>query len=414
MNAGLMTTEATKAIPFSKTNARIAVFMTLFTAGVGNSFVFAILPALGREIGMMEIQIGSIVTVSATVFMITAPIWGHRSEIVGRRSVILFALSAYTITTILFALVIHFGLTGALSALATYILLLITRCMFTAGISGLFPSSQAYMADITTPQERTAGMALVGMASGVGMIAGPGFAAAFASYGLTIPFYAAAVLALFAALTVHRGIIDIPREAPHPDAPKANMLTKRLFPFFAMSTLTMIALSSMQQASGFYIQDFFELPTESAAQWVGGALMTSALASVASQIIVVQRLRTSARTLLRVGPPQVIVGIIVFAIAPNYATMIGAMVIFGSGFGMVMPGIVGSLSMSVAGHDQGRVAGVNTSAQGMGFIIGPLMGAGLYQIEPHLPYIACVVLLTLAVGLGHHIARQLKAEGTHH
>jgi MFS family permease len=48
------------------------------------------------------------------------------------------------------------------------------------------------MADITTPSERTSGMALVGMSTGLGMIAGPGLAAAVAEYGMIIPFYAVA------------------------------------------------------------------------------------------------------------------------------------------------------------------------------------------------------------------------------
>lgn len=413
MNVEPMTTDQTITVTFSKTRARVAVFMTLFTAGVGNSFLFAILPALGREIGMMEVQIGSIVTVSATVFMICAPVWGHRSEIWGRRPVILFALVAYTVTTILFALVIKYGLAGAIPVLTTYILLLVTRCMFTFGISGLFPSSQAYMADITTPQERTSGMALVGIASGFGMIAGPGLAAAFASYGLIIPFYAAAGLAVIAGITVYFGIVEVPREAPPADTPKEGMLTKRLIPFFIMSTITMISLSAMQQASGFYIQDFFELSTENAAQWVGGALMASALSSVVTQIIIVQRLGVQARTLLRVGPPLIILGIVIFTQAASYPVMIIALITFGMGFGMIMPGVVASLSMSVSGHDQGRAAGVNTSAQGTGFIIGPVMGAGFYQINPLLPYVACVVLLLVAVFLGRHIARQLKNEGAH-
>jgi MFS family permease len=69
--------------------------------------------------------------------------------------------------------------------------------------------------------------------------------------------------------------------------------------------------------------------------------------------------------------------------------------------------------MSVSGHEQGRVAGLNTSAQGMGFIIGPLLGSGLYQIYPRLPYALCVGLLSGSLFLVHHITRQLKEEGTH-
>ncbi|MFP6582444.1 MAG: MFS transporter [Candidatus Hydrogenedentota bacterium] len=408
-----MTSNPTATRTFSPGKARVAIFMTLFTAGVGNSFVFAVLPALGRQIGLVEIQIGSIIAVAALVFMIAAPIWGHRSEAWGRRPVILFALGAYAITTILFATVVRFGLNGVLPIMATYILLLLTRSIFTAGISGLFPCSQAYMADITTPKERTSGMALVGMASGAGMIAGPGFAALFAPYGLITPFYAVAALAVIAGIFVFRGIVDVPREQPPEDAVQQSLFNRRLIPFFMLSTTMMTTLSSMQQSTGFYIQDMFHLSTEQAAQRVGGALMMSALASVSSQFIFVQRMGWSARTLLRTGPPITILGILLFATTSNYGVMVASMGVFGIGFGMIMPGVTSSLSMSVSGHEQGRVAGLNTSAQGMGFIIGPLLGSGLYQIYPRLPYALCVGLLCGSLFLVHHITRQLKEEGTH-
>jgi MFS family permease len=178
-----------------------------------------------------------------------------------------------------------------------------------------------------------------------------------------------------------------------------------------MSTTIMTTLSAMQQSTGFYIQDVFGLSTEEAAQRVGAALMTSALASVSSQFLFVQRLGWSARTLLRCGPPITMTGISIFMMSQNFPVMVATMGIFGIGFGMIMPGITSSLSMSVAGHEQGRAAGFNTSAQGMGFIFGPLLGSGLYQIYPRLPYAICITLLLLSLFLVHHITRQMKVEG---
>jgi MFS family permease len=136
----------------SMAKAKFAIVITLFTAGIGNSFVFAILPPLGREIGLQEIQIGSIIAVSAIVFMLTAPAWGKKSETWGRKNVIMFALVTYFITTLMFTTVVKLSLDKTLSLMVGYALLMFFRCTFTAGISGMFPSSQAYMADITTPQ----------------------------------------------------------------------------------------------------------------------------------------------------------------------------------------------------------------------------------------------------------------------
>jgi MFS family permease len=397
--------ETASIVPQSMTKAKFAIFLTLFTAGIGNSFVFAILPPLGREIGLKEIQIGSIIATSATVFMFTAPLWGRKSETWGRKPVIMFAMVAYCITTLLFATAVQLSLSKAVPLLVGYALLLFFRCTFTAGISGMFPSSQAYMADITSPEERTSGMALVGMASGLGMIAGPGLAGAFAEYGMLIPFYVVAGLSVIAGLCVWAFIVEVPRDISHDEAPHVSLFTRELVPFFMISTMLMTTLSCMQQATGFYLQDTFDLSMEKTTQRVGVALMASALCSVSSQLIFVQRMRWMPKTLMRTGSPLILLGVLGFISTDNYMIMVAAMGCFGLGFGMMMPGNIASISMKVTGNQQGRVAGVNTSAQGMGFIIGPLIGSGLYQVHPHLPYLICALLASLAIAVVYRVAQ---------
>ncbi len=397
--------EAVSTLPVSMAKAKFAIFITLFTAGVGNSFVFAILPPLGREIGLKEIQIGSIIAASATLFMLTAPVWGRKSETWGRKPVILFAMSAYCITTLMFATVVHLSLNATLSAMTAFGLLMFFRCAFTAGISGMFPSSQAYMADITTPAERTSGMALVGMSTGLGMIAGPGLAAVFAEFGMVIPFYVAAGLSVFAGVCVWAFIVEIPREKPHHDAPHESMFTRELLPFFFVSTMLMTMLSCMQQATGFYLQDTFDLSMAETTRKVGIALMASALSSVSSQLVFVQRLKWLPKTLMRTGSPLIVLGVIGFVSTETFAVMVASMGCFGLGFGMMMPGNISSLSMAVAGHQQGRAAGINTSAQGLGFIMGPLLGSGLYQIHAYLPYGVCATLGSLTIFVVYRVVR---------
>ena len=81
------------------------------------------------------------------------------------------------------------------------------------------------------------------------------------------------------------------------------------------------------------------------------------------------------------------------------------MAIFGFGMGQIMPGTIASISMKAGIHQQGRVAGINTSAQGLGFIIGPLLGSGLYTVHPLLPFQICLGLLALLLINVYFIAK---------
>ena len=394
-----------KPIAHSTAKAKSALLFGIFVAGIGNSFVFAILPPIGREMGFAELQIGSIITASAFVFMLSAPWWGAKSEVWGRKPVILIALSVYCLTTALFAFVVQLRLAGALSMVAAYGLLVALRVLFAGGICGIFPASQAYMADITSLEERMAGMSLIGIAMGVGMIAGPGIAAAFSGFGLALPFYAVAALAIPAGVLAYLYIQDVPREI-HPAQGKSDGIAMReLLPFLFISTFIMINMSAIQQASAFYFQDKFDLSAVETARAVGLALMESAVASVSAQVILVQRIGLSPKTLLRTGVPCSMIGVLLLLTMDQYPMLVLAMAFFGLGMGQIMPGTIASISMKAGLNQQGRVAGINTSAQGLGFIIGPLIGSGLYTVHPLLPFQICLGLLALLMINVYFIAK---------
>lgn len=373
------------------------MFLGLFVAGIGNSFVFAILPPVGREMGLSDIQIGSIVTASAMVFMLMAPIWGMQAEKWGRRRVLMTAMSVYTVTTVLFALTIQFRLQGALPLLVAYGLLIVFRMGLTAGISGVFPASQAYMADVTPLHERTRAMAFIGIAVGSGMIVGPAVAATFAKISLVLPFYVVAALSVVAGISIWAFIVDPPRAPRDEETQHDGVFNRKTIPLFFMSGCMLTVLSGMQQATGFYFQDKFQLDADDTAFYVGVALMASAMASVSCQIFLVRRFGWPPRRLVVTGVPLVIIALTLLLTADIYPILVTSMAIFGLGFGMIMPGIVASLSMHAGVHNQGRVAGFNASAQGLGFMLGPMMGSSFYQIHPLLPYGVCLILMGIAV-----------------
>ena len=87
----------------------------LLTTAVGQSFIFAILPPLGREVDLSVIQINTIIASSALVFSAASPVWGRISDRLGRKPVIVVGLMGYALGNFLFALIFDSAMRGWLS-----------------------------------------------------------------------------------------------------------------------------------------------------------------------------------------------------------------------------------------------------------------------------------------------------------
>ena len=149
--------------------------------------MFAILAPLGREIQLGELQITSIIAVSALVFSVAAPRWGRLSDRVGRKPIIITGLLGYTVGTLLFTSVFYAGLTGLLGGMLMYIILLAARCCQALIMSATAPAAAAYAADHTSRDQRTKVMARLGTANSMGTILGPAVSGALATFGLLAP-----------------------------------------------------------------------------------------------------------------------------------------------------------------------------------------------------------------------------------
>lgn len=86
-------------------------------------------------------------------------------------------------------------------------------------------------------------------------------------------------------------------------------------------------------------------------------------------------------------------GMIVVTVAPN-GILIGAGVAFlGAGLGFGAPGIMSAPTLLATREEQGAVAGLVSSSTALTFMLGPLIGNGLYEIAPTIPYVLGTVLL---------------------
>jgi MFS family permease len=133
---------------------------------------------------------------------------------------------------------------------------------------------------------------------------------------------------------------------------------------------------------------------------VGLALLAYGVVAVIAQGVLVRRFALSPLTLLRVGLPIAIAGYLLFAFSRAYAPLTVALCLQGLGQGLMLPGITAACSLAVTDDEQGAVAGLSSSAQGLGRALGPLIGPLLYQeVAGEAPYLfsAGTLVLVLAV-----------------
>ncbi len=372
--------------------ARAILLTALVAVGFGFTVLFAILGPLGREVGMSELQISSIIAASSLVVFLASPRWGRLSDRWGRKRVMVFGLFGYACGNLLFATVFHATLVGLLLPITGYLLLMLTRVMHASVMSAIMPSSSAYMADITSVATRTKGMGAVGAANNFGSILGPALGGLLAGITLLTPLWVASGIAVTTALFVIFLLPDIPKSQPPPaltasgKPKKLSYFDPRILPYIIVGALMFMGMALVQQTLAFRFQDILGLTAVETAQTFGLAMGCSAAASLVSQIGLMQRINLTPFQWLRIALPVLAVAFACLAMANTQGLMIFAMVLQGAAMGVAGPAFSAGASLAVEPHEQGAVAGLAGSCGPLGFTIGPLLGGFFYQISPDLPY----------------------------
>lgn len=138
----------------------IVIFVTIFIDMLGFGIIIPILPVFSKELGAENYQVGLIAMSYPIMNFLFAPFWGSLSDRYGRRPII---IGSVLITTLAY---------GIFSQAISLWILLLSRTLSGIGSANL-SVAQAYVADVTNPQERAKSMGLIGAAFGLGFIIGP-------------------------------------------------------------------------------------------------------------------------------------------------------------------------------------------------------------------------------------------------
>src|SRR5438552_3684699 len=168
-----------------KRSPLLVIFITIFIDLVGFGIVIPFLPfyAEGTKFGATPREVGLLFASYSFMQLIFAPVLGRLSDKYGRRPILLISL----LGTSLGFLILGFA--------TTLWMLFLGRII--DGISGgNISTAQAYIADVTTKEDRAKGMGLIGAAFGLGFVFGPAIGGILSRWGINVPFLFAGSLAL--------------------------------------------------------------------------------------------------------------------------------------------------------------------------------------------------------------------------
>jgi MFS family permease len=385
--------------PRPRRDRRLAIALLLAgvaCTGMGQSIVFAVLPALGRSLGFHDRQVALIFLLSSILWVFLGPFWGRRSDRYGRKPFVMLGLSGFALSMTLFSFVIDLGLAGAISGGALFAAVMGARSIYGFIGSATPSAAQGYIADRTSAEERTAGVAGFSAAFGIGAMIGPGIGGAVSAIGPIAPLYLTALLA--AVMVVLIALYLPERTAPIERAPRVrlSLFDSRLRSFLIFALSMGLINAILIQTIGFYMLDALDFSEKEGPQFTGIALMCASMASLFSQLVLVQRFRLPAHMLMRIGPALLCAGHLLVAIGNDFGPVVFGLVLSGFGAGMAIPGYAAAASLAVGSNEQGSAAGLTNSAGTIGFVAAPLIGFSLFEISPHAPFL---LTATIAAGL---------------
>ena len=359
--------------------AMIFILITVFIDVLGIGIIIPILPELIKEFaGGSTTVAGRWFGVLAATYAVTqfffAPLLGAISDRVGRRPVILISL---------FGLGIDYIIMGFAPSIAW----LFVGRLFAGVMGASITTANAYIADVSGPENRARNFGLIGVAFGLGFIFGPALGGILGGIDLRLPFFAAAGLALVNWLY---GFFVLPESLLSENRdefrwakanPVGSVAVLRSYPLVAGLAFSFIFMVLAQRG----LETVWVLYTGHKFGWDAQANGLS-LALVGIMATIVQGGMVQP-VIKRFGERRAILGGLVIAVVTylgyGLATegwMLLAFIVFGSIGGVAGPAIQGLVAGTVAPHDQGKVQGAIQSLMSLTAIVAPLLfTAGLFS-----------------------------------
>ncbi len=365
---------------------------------IGFGIIIPVLPFFAEELGATPTQLGLLMAVYSLMQLLFAPMWGRISDRIGRKPVLLIGISGLALSFFLFALSTE------------YWMLLASRIIGGFLSAANMPTAMAYVADITSEEDRGKGMGIVGAAVGLGFVFGPAVGGVFSKISLNMPFWVAGILSTITFLFVLIALNEsLPKEKRSNEASVQKIpwetIKSPIGLLYFLSFFITFSMAGLEATFAYFAAKRAGIDTVQ----LGYIFMIMGLAGAAVQGGLVGRLikKHGEGKVIQAGIIVSIVGFCLLLFTRDFWTATIFLTIFGLGNGVIRPS-ASSLITKTNSEGYGGLTGLLSSFESLGRIIGPPLAGAVYSVMIELPYIIGAVLSFVALILYQYYAKKMS------
>ncbi|MFF2857362.1 MFS transporter [Peribacillus sp. NPDC058002] len=369
----------------------IILMINMFIAIGSFGIIIPILPAYLASINQGGTAAGLMIAIFAGAQLIFSPIAGKWTDQFGRRKMIIYGLIGLTLSMFIFY------------AVNSIWLLYASRIIGGIGAALLIPAIFAYVADITTFDQRAKGNSLVSAAMSLGIVVGPGIGGFLADFGLKFPFLISALVSLsavvFSIFVLKES--ETAQVTQDMDAKTETMVRKIALsvkmPYFIPLIITLVmsfGLMAYESVIGLYLDNQFNSSPKDIAVMV----TATGIVSVIVQLFVVDRIvrRFGEVNVLNIFISVAAIGFLLSLFASSYLIFfLISLVIFLST--SILRPVLNTLISKMAGNEQGFAMGMNNAYMSIGNVLGPTLAGMMYDIHITYPFMLGLILLFITL-----------------
>lgn len=369
----------------------IILMINMFIAIGSFGIIIPILPAYLASINQGGTAAGLMIAIFAGAQLIFSPIAGKWTDQFGRRKMIIYGLVGLTLSMFIFY------------AVNSIWLLYASRIIGGIGAALLIPAIFAYVADITTFDQRAKGNSLVSAAMSLGIVVGPGIGGFLADFGLKFPFLISALVSLsavvFSIFVLKES--ETAQVTQSMDAKTETMLRKIALsvkkPYFIPLIITLVmsfGLMAYESVIGLYLDNQFNSTPKDIAVMV----TATGIVSVIVQLFVVDRIvqRFGEVNVLNIFISVAAIGFLLSLFASNYLIFFLISLIIFLSTSILRP-VLNTLISKMAGNEQGFAMGMNNAYMSIGNVLGPTLAGMMYDVHITYPFMLGLILLFITL-----------------
>ena len=376
----------------------------LFTVGLGQSFVFVLVPSLARDLGLSEIQTSLIFAISALAWASTSAFWGRASDKYGRRNIAVLGLIGYAISLIALITPLFLAEKNLIDVVFLFPALVLGRLINGLIGSATRPASFAYTADVTSKEKRTVKFARLESSFLLGTVAGPLLGGFLFLITKETPFYVFSFFALIAAVGIYTNL-ESTSPKPNSQIDKKNEIrwfSKSIWPFLFFAAIISLCQASLIQSIGFYIADSFDARNDLPIL-ISMTFTMLSISTIVSQYLFTDAFPMNNFYLMLFGSILLVFSYFTMAFFPMMSVYYLSIIVLGFGFGMTRPALSSSVSIAQTPENQGTAAGYLGSVIPIGHMTTPFIAMPIYAINPsYLYYFSSILCIGLIVFIISH------------